>query len=606
MIPVMQHIRRSLSLQLSLSILAFVLLIFFVTMGFLFIRSREAVRKAAIDETSQILNNTALHLQCILDEVEVATNNSDWQVAYNMQPDSLLALSARIVKQNPVLNGCSISFEPYYFKDQGKYFSAYSSNNDGHIETEQEGSDEYDYFKMMWYTEPLKQQKACWVDPFRDYNPTGQYDRDMIASFCKPLFTVDGTAIGVISADLSQRKLSQILAQEWIYPNSFYMLLGTKGDVIATSKEDATTEDLEDSKLLVLRQSLQSAAWTLVIACPKSDTFKGYYHLIYLIVSILGFGLILLLAVCYFIVHRTVSPVRQLAKQAGIIAEGHFDLQIKPSSRPDEVGRLQNSFATMLQTITKYVNDLQQMKNATEQRNEELQVAKSMAEESDRKTTAFIQDLFHQIRTPLNVISGFVQVLRDTYDLLEEDEMNTVTHDIQQYSLTISNIIDNLVKTQALEGVTNVDRLDRVECSRICQLAAEALVLRKPDDIELYMETSLEDEFYMTTNKDFLMKILGELLFNANKFTSRGSITVGCCQNDSQTVSFYVNDSGPGIAEADSERIFMQFTKLSDFNEGLGLGLSLCRRMAELLGGTLVLDSTYTYGARFVLTLPLK
>ena len=143
-----KNIQKSLSLRLSIWILGFAVAIFLISIGILFYRSRKAVRLAAIEQTTQLLNNTAQHMVGTLKEVEVATNNTDWLVMQNLQPDTLLALSRQILELNPILNGCSISFEPNFFKDQGKYFSAYSSNEDGHIETEQEGNYEYVYFDM--------------------------------------------------------------------------------------------------------------------------------------------------------------------------------------------------------------------------------------------------------------------------------------------------------------------------------------------------------------------------------------------------------------------------------------------------------------------------
>ena len=135
---VVNYIRKSVSVRLSISILAFVVVIFVVTIGFLMYRSKASVRQAAVAETGQMLNNTAQHLTGIMDEVQVATQNTDWQVLRNLQPDSLLALSTRILQINPMLNGCSIAMEPDFFPSEGHYFSAYSFNNEGHIESENE------------------------------------------------------------------------------------------------------------------------------------------------------------------------------------------------------------------------------------------------------------------------------------------------------------------------------------------------------------------------------------------------------------------------------------------------------------------------------------
>jgi signal transduction histidine kinase len=566
-------------------------------------RSKASVRQAAIEESGQMLTNTAQRLTGIMDEVEVATLNTDWQVLRNLQPDSLLALSARILKLNPMLNGCSIAMTPNFFPSEGRYFSAYSFNNEGHIETENEGSADYSYFDMDWYKEPLKQGKACWVDPFQDYNPSGIYSRDVIASFCKPLVAKNGKTIGVISVDLSQRMLSKILTQEWHYPDSYFILVGAKNTIIASSKADAKMNDLKRRDCLVLQQPLSDSGWRLVLVCPEEDIFRDYNNMIMVIVSVIVFGLLFMFAVCYYIIRRTMEPVITLTRQTTDIAEGHFDRQIAPSTRIDEVGKLQNSFHTMQQSIASHVAELESARSETERKNKELTVAKTMAEESDRKKTAFVQDMFHQIRTPLNIISGFAQVLRDGHGLMSEKDLDDVTREIKQNGQTISNIIDNWKKVLELEQAGETPLADLVDCSALCQEVVRDIVMRNPDTVELKVQIP-SDNLTVTTNKAYLTKILSELLHNANKYTQQGEITIGCERCADDNICFYVADTGPGIPKDDHERAFTQFTKLNNFNEGLGMGLFLCRELAHRLGATLDIDSLYVGGTRMVLTFP--
>lgn len=598
---VIRNIYKSVSVRLSVSILTFVVVIFAVTMTILIHRSKASVRQAAIEESGQMLANTAQRLTGIMDEVEVATLNTYWQVFQQLHPDSLLALSARILELNPMLNGCSIAMEPNFFPSEGRYFSAYSFNNDGYIDTENEGSDDYPYFNMDWYQEPLKKGKACWVDPFQDYNPSGIYSRDVIASFCKPLVTERGKTIGVISVDLSQRMLSKILTREWRYPDSYFILVGAKNTIIATSKVDAKMSDLKRRDCLVLEQPLSDSGWRLALVCPEEDIFRGYNNMIMIIVSVMVFGLLFMFAICYYIVRRTMEPVIKLTKQTTDIAEGHFDSQIAPSTRIDEVGKLQNSFHTMQQSIASHVAELETARSETERKNKELTVAKTLAEESDRKKTAFVQDMFHQIHTPLNIISGFAQVLRDGHSLMSEKDLDDVTREIKLNGQTISNIIDNWKKVLELEQDEEISQADLVDCGALCQEVVRDVVMRNPDTVTLKVELPA-DNLTITTNKDYLTKILSELLHNANKYTLQGHITIGCERVGDDCICFYVADSGPGIPKEDQERVFTQFTKLNNFNEGLGMGLFLCRQLAQRLGATLMLDTQYVDGTRMVLS----
>ena len=605
MIKLVKQIKQSLPLRLSLSILAFTVIIFMITIGIIFVRTRHFVRQTATEQATQILNNTAQGIMGLMGQVEVATDNSDWLVLRKLQPDSIMSFSRRILALNPDVDGCSISFEPNYFPDQGKYFSVYSSNENGHIETEQEGSSEYDYFMMTRYQEPIRQGKACWVDPFHDYTPGTSYDM-MIASYCKPLFDTDGRIVGVISTDLSQRKLSQILLQERFFPNAYFIITGESGHLIATSNDQALPDDLNRSDCVVVSLTLPNTNWQLAYICPDKDIFKGYNLLVSIVVSLIFIGLLLMLAFSYFVVNRFVSPIKALANQAQMMAEGQFDGHLKHTKRIDETGRLQNSFVSMQESITNYISDLERVKTETEQRNQELIIAKSKAEEADHKKAAFIQDLSHQIRTPLNIIGGFTQVLRDEHETMDETEVSTITHDIMQNSHTISNIIDNWMRTLALEGIDKVERNDDISCNEVCETAAETITLRNPDTVTLKVEHHVPDSLHIITDKSCLLKVLSELLHNANKYTQEGSITISCIQPDSQSVCFMVSDTGPGIAEEQHEHVFSQFTKLDDFSEGLGMGLTLCRKLAGLHGGHITLDAAYTKGARFVLTLPVS
>ena len=121
------YIRQSLSRRLSLIVVLIATIIFVAAIGFMFIESRKAVRDEAISRATEVLDNTVLRVNSLLDRVVIATDNFEWlPVRHLNTPDSIFTYSRRILLCNPDLNGCSISFEPNIFKDKGRYFSAYS------------------------------------------------------------------------------------------------------------------------------------------------------------------------------------------------------------------------------------------------------------------------------------------------------------------------------------------------------------------------------------------------------------------------------------------------------------------------------------------------
>lgn len=603
---ILRYIRKSLPLSLSLSILTGTLFIILVTMGFLYYRSSRSVRQAAIDEASQSLHNTTLRIRGVLNEVEAATNNTAWAVLHDLRPDSLFRISQRILRMNPNLYGCSIAMAPDFFPDKGRYFSAYSSNDDGHIQSEQEGSDDYNYFEMPWYKLPMTTHKPYWIDPFHDFNSEEEtYEKEMITTYSRPLVTTDGQYIGVIAVDLSQRRLAQLLAGELPYPLAYYLLLNKDGELIASGNENATIDDLRRDDCLVLHEFVPRTSWTICVVCPTYEIYKNYKQTTYIIALIVLIGLLLMLICCYIIARISIGPLKLLADETHLIAQGNYDKALPQTNRADEIGQLQNTFAAMQQSISGYVSDLQQMKQQTEERNEELIVAKGKAEEADRRTTEFIQELTHQIRTPLNIISGFAQVLQTDSDNLEDADLDSISQGILQNSRNIETLIDNLQIVSALEDATSVELPDTVHANGVCRQLTKGFTLIHPDTVSLTMETLLPDNFLLRTHRAYLMKILSELLENANKFTKVGVISLRCLQRDPRYIEFTVSDTGQGIPPKDRERVFTLFTKLSAFSEGLGLGLYLARRLARLMGGDLYLDDTYIGGSRFVLQLPV-
>ncbi len=632
------YIRQSLSLRLSLWILLFAVVIFVVSLGFLFQRARTYVKQEAVQRATQVLNNTALRVQVILTEIETATNNTDWLIRAHLHPDSIYTYSRQIIELNPNLYGCSIAFVPYFFQEQGEYFSVYSKSENGVIETEQEGGSDYRYFDKDWYRIPRERGEACWVDPFYDKNTADSaYVPEMITSYSKPLADSSGRFFGVISSDLSLKWLSQTISAEKPYPHSYCIMLGKEGrffvhpdtaklvhrtiftdansksnaDVILlghamlSGEEGMSQVRIDGKNCYVFYRPLAGTDWSIAIVCPESDIFERYNSLFYIVLPIIFIGLLLMLVLCRHTVNSAIVPLNQLARQSRHIAEGNFSERMPRSKRIDAVGKLQNMFGDMQQSIDRHVSDIKRVNAEIEQRNAELVKANELAKEADEKKTAFMQDITHQVRTPLNIITGFSQVLLDGYEFVSEEEMDTITDAMQENSKNITTIVDMLVTASNLEMQTEIEREDLIVCNEFCREMVDAIKLKCPETVELKIDTSVPDSLQFKSNKEILTKVLKELLGNANKFTQEGSITLGCQQQDAATLCFVVTDTGIGIPEEDKERIFEQFTKLNYYSEGLGLGLTLCKRIAQMLGGNLELDAAYHTGARFILTLPL-
>ena len=388
-----RHIKNSLSTRLSLWIVLFASIIFLIALGFMFVQSREAIREEAIDHATQILDNTAERVNTILTKVEVAADNTDWLATRHLDaPDSMFVYSNRILKNNPDLNGCSIAFEPYFFKDRGRFFSAYSMRRNGEILTIQEGDDAYEYFVMDWYQLPKLLNRPCWTEPFTDLTIDSIFSPGRIISYCKPLKDSQGQYVGTISVDLSLDWLSNTISAVKPYPNSYSIMIGQSGTFFVhpdTTKlfyqtiytetllkpdtaitnlghamqngEEGMRQMVVDGKdCYVFYKPLGTTGWSVAIVCTESDIFGGYFRLLRIVIGIIILGLTIMLLCFSRIIKKELKPLRQLAHGAETIASGHFDATLPATQRTDEIGQLSQSFSNMQQSLTNYIEELKE------------------------------------------------------------------------------------------------------------------------------------------------------------------------------------------------------------------------------------------------------
>jgi len=385
------YFRKSLSTRLCAWILLFAALIFIAAVGFMFSVSRNAIRQEAINGATCILDNTVLRVNSILDRVVVTANNLEWlPLRHINQSDSMFVYTKAVLRNNPNINGCCIAFEPDFFKDRGRYFAAYSYNDNGNILTTQRGNDQYEYFYMDWYQQVKLLDKPGWTEPYFDYNPKDIYSKDMIASYCKPMKSPDGEYIGTISIDISLEWLSQTISNVKPYPNSFSIMIGKGGtffvhpDTTKLFYESIFTETLEhpDTAITALGHAMQNGesgvrmlnleghncyvfykplsdtGWSVAIVCTETDIFGGYNKLQRIVTGIYIIGLLLIALIFSRMVSWELKPLNTLALQAEKIASGNFDTTLPDENRIDEIGQLSLAFSNMQHSLVKYIEEL--------------------------------------------------------------------------------------------------------------------------------------------------------------------------------------------------------------------------------------------------------
>ena len=629
----MFNIRKSFSAKLSLGLLLLAVPIFLLSLGVLFTQSRHMIRVAAVGRANSVLSVTTERIGRYLMTIETATNSSCWLIERSFEPDSILAFTNRIVRLNPHVDGCSVSAEPDMFPSEGRHFSVYTVREDDTIMTVKEA--EYEYFDRVWYKTPRKLDGPCWVVSYDDADSLELTLDGMIASYGRPLYDKSHRLLGIISSDLSLLRLSKLMSEERPYPNSYFMMINEEGryfihpdstrlftqtifsgadprkqaDIIAlghdmtAGNEGRMMLDIDGVPSLVCYQPVPGTTWSLAIVSPDSDVLAGYQRLTYIVIPLLVIGLLIIVLLCHQAVGHAIRPLDDLLKKTQTVASGNMEVYIARSTREDVIGQLQNSFAKMMQYLNFHMGSVRYSTDQMRLKNEELLSATRLAKEADRQKTAFIQNVSHQIRTPLNIIMGFAQVLNEMS--LPDEEMKSITATMDHNSKLLNRLVLMLFDSSetGLSEELNTHKHDLVPCNDVAREAISYIGLHYPK-ISIELRSEVADDFYIQTSRLYLMRSLREILYNAAKY-SDGEHVLLSVQRMEHCMRFVVEDTGTGIGEADRERMFDFFAKVDDLSEGLGLGLPLAKRHARNLGGDLTLDETYHDGCRFIIEIPI-
>ena len=235
----------------------------------------------------------------------------------------------------------------------------------------------------------------------------------------------------------------------------------------------------------------------------------------------------------------------------------------------------------------------------------ELRKAYDQALESDKMKTAFIQNISHEVRTPLNIIGGFSQVIANPDIDPGIEERREIARMTQKNARLITTLIDEMLLVSLNETSEAAKKENQIEINNLMRGVMKEAETNLSSKTKIQYDTTLADDFTILTNEYMLKIIVNALVDNAAKNTPKGTIVLRATKPSDDELDLIVEDTGCGIPAAEAEHIFERFVKLDTFKQGIGLGLPLCRMLIEKLGGTVRLDTTYTQGARFIVTLPI-
>ena len=595
-----KNIQRSLPTKISLNMFFVAVVVFVLVNGVFMVLSRTHFHNTAMDNASEALSTAVARAERYMNAVETITDVTACMIEDDFCPDSLTAYSRSVLQSSSFVSGCSISARPDLFPEQGRFYSARTVRKGGIVNTTIEDGNEY--FNRERYNKASTSGRAVWVDHFTDDQARSLSADSMIASYCRPLYDREERLVGVISADMSLMDFSKAVSSIKPYPNSYLIILGQDGRFYAhrdTSKIVRNTifdltngryypdklalgyemtagrsgrmhADVGGVKCLICYQPVPGTNWSAALISPERDILHGYRRLSTSILIVIAVGLLVIFVICGGTVAQAFAPVKLLEEQTQRIADGDYSTVIERSNKNSVVGNLQNSFAHMQETLNSQIRTLNSAIDSSARRNEELQKANSAMEDAISRQGEFVSNMTHQIRTPLNLIIGFSQLLRETGESMSAEEKQSLLHVIDYNTMILCRMSLMLYDSSDRGYHDEMVSLsyDNVSCNEVARECV-GYTKRYFPDVSVKLETSLDDSFTIVTDRLYLMRSIREILYNSAKYSDGKNISLRV-KAGRGTVQYILKIPAPGFLPPIKNIFSPLSTSLTDFQKVWG------------------------------------
>lgn len=346
---------KSLRTQSSLAIIITAAVLVEITSGIQYYFAKEGIRQEVEHRAESELRAKSLEIRNVMNVVEVAVENMAWAVEQRLaQPDSMWAVTQKLLADNEYIVGSAVAFEPYYYPRKGRQFSPYSYKHDSTVTSIQLGTDTYDYHTMEWYTAPMASGRGHWSEPYFDEGG-GEM---MMSTYSLPIRNSAGQIVAIFTADVSLEWLSEVVNARHIYPSSYNLLLSRSGQIIVCPEDslvmntdiDQATGGIADTTADYINRQMKAGnsgqatvtdekgetnyvfygpvddvtGWSMAVVCADKEIYKGLRG------TRLSVFILMLVGMCLlgFIIWRTARGARRLQEINAQKASLERDLQV--------------------------------------------------------------------------------------------------------------------------------------------------------------------------------------------------------------------------------------------------------------------------------------